>query len=479
MSIKDELKKKSEEIRHWAVKRMFEDEGYKAERKGEDEGGFFTGRKELTKERYEGGPSPHPSRANPDDMDENSKYIARQGTDVWKMKYDEIVWVYDSVKQFGQGNPSQLKSLISSVSGVPFELMGQEDWADNVSKLKRSDDSGKYKGTEILLENAIHEAKNWDGDTAATFVATYGADGDKWESAVQGNYYMSEALVKAAEAQLALIIAAREDVLEICDATISALSKMESDNSGDATFGLAVLGAITTAGLTLASFGTAATIAGAAFAITGAAVSAAENGSDPGTGVSGGKYTIGGDSAVGILVSMNSAISKVTKGMFDQESDIANGLVNVHNAALGDRSRYVIGTDTPELSNPTDGWGNRVSGNLIALEEAAKESFPPAAKRLHSANNDLAAVSGESAAFHAETYGFETVVCDPWIALRHLIQDYVGSNANKVENTGKVMLQFAKNAGVVDDDASKKIDKTYKNFDSTGSGQEHEKLDKV
>lgn len=195
--------------------------------------------------------------------------------------------------------------------------------------------------------------------------------------------------------------------------------------------------------------------------------------------MSGGKYQIGGDSAVAVLVSMNSAISKVTKGLFDQESEIANALIGIHNAAVGDRSRYVIGTDKPELNNPTDGWGNRVSGNLITLETAAKKSFPPAAQRLHSANNDLAAVSGESAAFHAETYGFETVVCDPWLALRHLTQDYIGANANKVENTGKVMLQFAKNAGAVDDAAAKKIDKTYKNFDSTDSGQEHEKMDKI
>ncbi|MGH8877536.1 MAG: hypothetical protein ACRD0P_09375, partial [Stackebrandtia sp.] len=338
----------------------------------------------------------------------------------------------------------------------------------------------------ILLENGIAEMKNWTGNTAAVFVTSFGANGEKWTEVVQGNYYLSEALVRGIEAQMAIIIAAREDIVTICDDTLSALKSMES--GGDTGSALIILGAIAATTLTVASFGTAAAVVGAAFTITATMVKAAEAGDvKTGAPAKASDYPIGGETAMGVLLSMNSAVGGLTTDIFEQEGKLAGKLEALYNNVLskagdGDPAMesFEIAFKEPALADVTlGGLGSREqSADTHYLKTAAETAFPDAASRMLTAHGKIAgSVGGEEAAFNCETYDLASQACYPWTALRDLVQDLTASNGKKVKHTGEVILNYAKDTGVVDDGTASTLDKEYGELDVDMSGREHKKID--
>ncbi|MGH8794422.1 MAG: hypothetical protein ACRDXX_17450 [Stackebrandtia sp.] len=484
----------STRIRRWAVKREFEEEGYStivdsdwiAPPEGYEPGKPFTdgtqAMRPLTPEIYKQGYDPE-YPGYPTDA-----YYAEEGSEVWNQKYDELTWVDEAIMQFGQSNPSELQGLLTRVQDIPELLCGDAAWKETEGPLERYEDrdSGVLEDeafrADILLENGMAEFRNWDGETAGVYRRAFGDNGDKWREIVQGDYYLAEVLVAAAEAQLAVYITARESIVNICESTRLALWGMEDPGESGGGWGtlLVVLGAIAATSLTLASAGTAAAIVGASFTISAAIVRQAESGDvDSGVGEGGGeKIEISGDTVRDVLYSMDRTINTLIEQINDAETQIREVLLNAYNDAVADggvkpRYQLILEAGAPELSEETMG-GRNVDADPGDLAAAAVEAFPPAAERLLGAHEALVGSGGDGGEFNSEVYSGPNSVQSAWMSLRRLLQDITGGNGEKVEHAGEVLLQYAKETGAVDETAAQEVEQTYGELDVEYSGQTHE-----
>lgn len=489
MSFTDKLAKLSLDIRHRATGREFEEENYlvRWDGPGKDHD-YLPGRtvKELTVERYKSGPVSY-NEYGPGD--ENFNYYVCPGSTVWNLKFATFDWVDDVITCHGKSHPTSMEELIGSLQDLPNLLCAESEWI--VARKEGAENEGSKKNgaesplkllyfrdptetdRDILLENGISELDRWSGDTASAYTNTFGASGNKWTDIVQRNYYLAELLVTSAEAQLAVFITARESIMSIADKTSQAMwSVHESDGDGWRAV-LNIVGVVVTAGLSLASFGTASTLVGAGIAITKEIINLSESGE---TGESrDGACTISGDTVSAVLASMSGNITDLDSKMLDEQHEIRDFLWTVYNSVVTNRSEFQIVIDKDVAPMSQKSMGERtVEGQLSKLCDAAENAFPAAAKPMLKVNAALAAVGDNHEAFAAETHGGVTSVHAAWLAVRDVLQDLTGANGDIVKRAGEVLLKYAVDIGELDDSAAADIDKTYRRLDAEYSDTDHE-----
>lgn len=464
------LESKSRRVRRWATLRHIEQQGYHCQNWYDGYDIPFSA-KELTLERYLGGPGSVPS--DPTDptssgRDQNLDYWATFGGEVWNHVFGELDWVDEKIMRFGQANLTGLKTLIKDIDNLPTLLRGDDSWRDSAGLSTLEHFEGGYTGLppegkpgDILLESAMEELCNWSGATAVEYTRAFGRNGEEWEQIAYNNYALGEYVISAAEAQLAVFVTIRESVDNVCDKTIEALWGVnESEGDNGLALILTVVGSVLAIGLTVASMGAAAPATAAAlgaasslvssgFGLTSAVVSAATSGSgNIDSGAPGEEIEISGDTAMDVLDSMSTHLDKVIDVARDKETEIKEALESAVSAVDASRSAFEI--IFPE-GTPSDDMGEReVALSTGDLEHVATTLFPRSAYRMHRAHSVLADSTGEYEAFQSEFNPAATAAYRPWTNLRDLLQDLTASNGAKIEYAGGFLLRYAIEMDVVD-----------------------------
>ncbi|MGH8793381.1 MAG: hypothetical protein ACRDXX_12135 [Stackebrandtia sp.] len=478
MGFTETLNEHADEVLKWAVRRLLEEEDYAVEWDGDDHQRdewwhvFSDDLKELTLDRYNSGPQHTGGKGG--QTDNNSEYVAMQGGEVWNHLLSEYSWAKDAILEFGKASPSTTHALRNEMKGTALHLCADRSWSNAIdgSEPLDHDFGGEIPGSDLMLENAIKEMEYWDGQFATSFILTFGNSVEKWTEIVQGNFYLAALLTDSLDAQTAVVVAARKDVVGICDATVAALKGLE-ESSGPATSRLlTIAGAIIGVTLTVASAGTAAAVVAAAFAVTSAVVAEAEASGEADVEGQGSdeKYSVSGEDAFWVLNSMTLELGTVTDRIGEKEGEIKDGLWEAYNAVLSNRDKYEI-----QIESSPEQIGDRQTGaETETLATVAETDFPAAAEPLLTANEELAGTGAESGAFASETYDCETVVQAPWQAVRDLLMDLTATNGNVVKHTGETLLAYADQVGVVDGNAADDQRNAYKDLTGEKSGREHE-----
>lgn len=486
MGFDGRLEELSRQVRNQAVRRTFEEEGYKAEWGDEDhkrDSGwhFWQGNSDtLTLDRYlSGQPSPGAKGHQPDP---NTKYVALQGTDVWEHVLAEFDWVHDAIVKFGQADPTAQKAMRDEMKDIALLLCADRAWSNVLegSEQLDRDFSGGIPGAELTLENANAEFAHWEGEFATAFTLAFGDSMHAWNEIVQGNFYLAAALTDSIDAQTAVVVAVRKDVVNICEAAINALGGMEGGDEGvsNSTL-LTIAGAVIATTLTVATGGAAApAVVGAAFAITAAVVSEAEGSGNPEVaGTSEEEFDVSGDTVLSVLISATNHLATVTSTASEQEGEIKDTLWEAYNAVMDSRDKFEIdiAAKVPEPGGGAGQIGARdTTAETATLASVATTTFPEAAEPLLSANAGLAGIGDGDGVFVNDAYGSITQVQAPWTAVRDILMDVTATNGQTVKHTGEVLLDYAVDTGVIDDDNAQTVRDTYGDLDVNESDRDHE-----
>lgn len=475
MGFTDELSKRADEVIDAAVRKKFEEDDYYAEWGGDDHQRdewwhvLDDDKETLTLDRYLSGPQKPAGKGQY--SDKNNTFVALKGSEVWKYVADQFSWAKDSIMEFGKATPSTTKALRDDAKNASLNLCADKAWSNAMegSEPLDRDFGGAIPGSDLLIENVIKELEYWSGDFANSFILTFGNSVEKWEEIVQGNFYLGALLTESLDAQTAVTVAARDDVMEILDSTEAALGKLGSGDEVGASTLLAITGALIGVTLTVASFGTAAAVVGAAFAVTTAVVSAAEkNGQNEATdGLGSENINISGENAFWTLNSMCIHLGKVQETMGKQEEKVKDVLWEAYNVVLANRNKYEV-----SITADTGNMGSRETGaETNTLKAVAETDFPAAAAALLKANEKFGGMDAGSA-FKSDYSGYDTVIKYPWEHVRDLLVDVSGRNAEVVAKTGQFLFNYASDSDVVDNDAAGKI---YEEIgDIEKSGRDHE-----
>ncbi|ADD40159.1 hypothetical protein [Stackebrandtia nassauensis] len=486
-AVGSELAKASKQIRRLATGREFEDEGYQfAWTDGdkddyENPGWLESDWKQLTLDRYLAGPESN-TKYGPANKGQNSTYYVVEGSEVYYYKYDKFAWVTDLLSEFGKGSPSGLHDICKSVKGVPPKLCAKGDWPKELDKFKREYSLKEIAGEEVLLDSGVSEMERWSGEAAATFVLAFGENLTKWEEALWGMYFLSEAVLAGVEAQTAIVIAARDDALTIAEKTANALVAVNHWSKDDLLVALGVAAAIIPAALSFGGFALTATIIGAGIGLSNTMVSNSDS-----TGVSvpesekkHTKRTMNGDSPADILDRFRTEIGTIREEASTQEEELANKLERVYNSSLDIRTEKLEITYPDGSKSPADsGLGKReTKAHTSYLKDAAVTSFPQAASYVLGARDEVARTAGldSDTTFHSEHRDSVSPAAEPWRLVRDLLQDITAANGKKVEDAGEVIFKAAVDMELVDGEEAANIEKTYDDLGTGESGRKHKAI---
>ena len=474
MGFREDLDHAVTDIRTWAVKRLFEEQDYYAELKSGEQGPeipplgsfyrqfFQVGYQELTVERFKSGGN--------NITDYNDEWTALEGSEVWAQQFDSLSWVKDQFAGYGKADLDKSLALRDAVKTVPPELLGERSWIEDNHKLKDlvGPTANPSQGTfaDVLLDDGITEIGHWEGGTASAFETMFGTGGQHWRAVVQGDYYVSQALVGGVDALLGIGIAGRRDILSIAKQTLEALKKVPM--SFDTKTGLAIVGTVITTALSIASLGATSAIVGAAFAISSTLLSQAEEAAKKDDDIA-----IDGPAVTTILDSMSRGIRLLNTKIVEAETTICQTLTDVYNGVLSQRDEYELGYGSGRLKSvTTENLGKRnTAGDMDDLERAAKTAFPRAASRMATANARLAATTDtQLGALDSDLSGSPSGVQPSWTALRDLLQDMTRGNSRLVAATGEALLGYAKETTRADYSSAKRL---YQSAELEESGRKH------
>lgn len=502
MGFESDRDEAAREVRVWATRRMFEEEGWDVEW-GDHDVDYYQDdppwwgweRQPLTIERYYAGKDGVTPKEG---MQGQGHYYVKRGSAVWDMKYAETEWVADKFKEFGNNSTNELKSIRKSIEDATLKLCADKMWGIAMSNKAQSEsahaqipalESGVI-GDALLMEKALTELTNWTGDAASVFTSAFGERGARWESVVQGDYILAMLLLISIDAQVSSMVTARNDALVIAEKTVETMWTVGEGNA-DANVCLLTIGAIVGVGLTAAGWGIAAAICAGVVSIASPGVSELDQPKEAEIGSEGEDIKVSGSTPEEVLDSMKSALDKVQNDATQNQVDISSGLMEAYDIATQRNSDYEVIFEENRNSfdessdkdfNSEDVMGEPIHLDTERLKKAAMKSFPDAAEALTVANERLAETSGdEDAAFRVdhllESESSEVKV--PWMLLRDLAQDYIGSNASKVNTAGQVLYDGAKEMGVLDGENANDLEevrKQYEDADVTLSGREHKPM---
>lgn len=499
-SFRDNLAEKTKKVREWAVRRLLEEEEYVVEW-GDHDAEFWessseahTSRDPLPLDRYLSGVVPGTKT--------NAHYYVPKGGEVWNHKMEQVSWIETKFNDFGLNGMSGLISLRKQMHVASRNLCGERSWfnaeiEDTSTKadvLNSDLTDADIAGPSLSLEKTMLELTHWNGDAASAFQSGFGSGGDEWKFRVEGMFILSLALRTAVDAQIATIACTRHDVLAIAENTITALADFR-EQQADTSFEVATAFAVIGLTLTAAGAGVlAAAYAGAGSMILTKMSQTADPKPDLG-GIKGNEFNITGETPEEILDKMSGYLSAVKVDATEQQTKIDNKLTSTYNDAQSNPNGFVIAfeddekfsTITPETANNQDALGVRdISANTDELYDAAVEGLPLVAETLIEANNAVAStVFWDHSAFkndHIDGSLASDMVSsarEPWVALRDLLQDYIGSNAEKIVAAGKLLFSIAEEMGILDEENSDAVDRAIEQLDGDvlDSGQNHTPLD--
>lgn len=310
----------------------------------------------------------------------------------------------------------------------------------------------------------------------------FGENLTKWEEALWGMYFLSEAMVAGVEAQTAIVVSARDDALTMSKKTADALVAVNHWSKDDLLVVLGIAAAIIPAALSFGGFALTATIIGAGFGITNTMVSNSDA-----TGISvpesekkHTERTMNGDSPADILDRFRTEIGTIREKASSQEDELATKLEKVYNSSLDIRKDKLEITYPDGSKTLADGGlGKReTSAHTSYLKDAALTSFPLAADHVLGAREEIASTSGpdSDSTFNSEHRESVSPAAAPWRLVRDLLQDIAAANGKKVEDAGEVIFKAAMEMELLDDEEAAKIEKTYDGLETDDSGREHKPI---
>ena len=228
-----------------------------------------------------------------------------------------------------------------------YEISQLEDVQKKLSSGEKNDDpvsSGFYPANPTLdgMDTTQDYLARWTGIAASTFKENFA---DKFESITQNQFLLTGVVKGALQAERGIWVAARKDIEDIADKTISGIEHADDCGKNDWTMAFAVVGAVVsiaavpvtggTSALALAAIGAAASVGGTAIGNT----------DDPP------EEGYQGESASAVVDQMRKAIQSLKGHIRDAEEKVQTTMNSVHDTITSAPDLFVL--PRPNLADST------------------------------------------------------------------------------------------------------------------------------
>lgn len=279
-------------------------------------------------------------------------YYVVRGDSSWYEQRRCYDWINDRLFRYVPAIPEAMDPLIEGARSAGKQICVDAEDAPSDSKYAKIRGT-KWADSKLSMTSVLANLRTWGGYAALTFCM-------EWEGfdAVMDNLNgLSQILLYTAEAEKAVRLAVRADILTIADSTIAALEAVDESDPDDVTVALtigAAVVAVATAGMST-PWVVAGAVAGAAFSVAGTVLpDEAPKKEEPDLAIGGATVDEVMDSLHGCLSGLDARVSE--QGDLIRDSLLATAMyLDSNDPETGEPNSYGFQPEIPQKTEEGDG----------------------------------------------------------------------------------------------------------------------------